>query len=354
MSGDSVWITNVIRYHICIAVFLGFLLDLVLGDPETWPHPVRAIGGMIAGFERMLYPRRDIDQEKFWNGFMLAVAVPAVCGTAAWLLLYEAYRFAWKAGLFLETVMCWQILSVKSLKDASMKVCRSLESGDLEAARHHVSMIVGRDTEKLDQEGIVKAAVETVAENTSDGVTAPLFYLALGGPCAGWVYKAVSTMDSMIAYKNARYRHFGTCAALLDDIVNFVPARLAGLLMVAAAGLCGYDRRGAWRVFRRDRLRHESPNSAHTEAACAGALRVQPPDLLLVSCKFRIAAEDEVPWQDQYDIVLFYLVCLVIIFFRRYLVLSFAQARMHLRSRNEEFYQRSRTDELTGLLNREA
>ena len=272
MSGDSVWITNVIRYHICIAVFLGFLLDLVLGDPETWPHPVRAIGGMIAGFERMLYPRRDIDQEKFWNGFMLAVAVPAVCGTAAWLLLYEAYRFAWQAGLFLETVMCWQILSVKSLKDASMKVCRSLEAEDLEAARHHVSMIVGRDTEKLDQEGIVKAAVETVAENTSDGVTAPLFYLALGGPCAGWVYKAVSTMDSMIGYRNERYLYFGRAAARMDDVLNYLPSRISAVLMILSSYLCGFDGKGAARIWRRDRRNHKSPNSAQTESVCAGAL----------------------------------------------------------------------------------
>ena len=272
MSGDSVWITNVIRYHICIAVFLGFLLDLVLGDPETWPHPVRAIGGMIAGFERMLYPRRDIDQEKFWNGFMLAVAVPAVCGTAAWLLLYEAYRFAWQAGLCLETVMCWQILSVKSLKDASMKVCRSLEAGDLEAARHHVSMIVGRDTEKLDQEGIVKAAVETVAENTSDGVTAPLFYLALGGPCAGWVYKAVSTMDSMIGYRNERYLYFGRAAARMDDVLNYLPSRISAVLMILSSYLCGFDGKGAARIWRRDRRNHKSPNSAQTESVCAGAL----------------------------------------------------------------------------------
>ena len=272
MSGDSVWITNVIRYHICIAVFLGFLLDLVLGDPETWPHPVRAIGGMIAGFERMLYPRRDIDQEKFWNGFMLAVAVPAVCGTAAWLLLYEAYRFAWQAGLFLETVMCWQILSVKSLKDASMKVCRSLEAGDLEEARHHVSMIVGRDTEKLDREGIVKAAVETVAENTSDGVTAPLFYLALGGPCAGWVYKAVSTMDSMIGYRNERYLFFGRAAARMDDVLNYLPSRISAVLMILSSYLCGFDGKGAARIWRRDRRNHKSPNSAQTESVCAGAL----------------------------------------------------------------------------------
>ena len=272
MSGDSVWITTVIRYHICIAVFLGFLLDLVLGDPETWPHPVRAIGGMIAGFERMLYPRRDIDQEKFWNGFMLAVAVPAVCGTAAWLLLYEAYRFAWQAGLCLETVMCWQILSVKSLKDASMKVCRSLEAGDLEAARHHVSMIVGRDTEKLDQEGIVKAAVETVAENTSDGVTAPLFYLALGGPCAGWVYKAVSTMDSMIGYRNERYLYFGRAAARMDDVLNYLPSRISAVLMILSSYLCGFDGKGAAGIWRRDRRNHKSPNSAQTESVCAGAL----------------------------------------------------------------------------------
>lgn len=276
MTGNSVWIAVLIRYHICIAVFLGFLLDLVLGDPETWPHPVRLIGGMIAGFEQMLYPRRDIDQEKFWHGFMLAVAVPAVCGTAAWLLLSAAYRFAWQAGLFLETVMCWQILAVKSLKDASMKVCRSLEAGQTaeadEEARRHVSMIVGRDTAPLDREGIVKAAVETVAENTSDGVTAPLFYLVLGGPAAGWVYKAVSTMDSMIGYRNQRYLFFGRAAARMDDVLNYLPSRISAVLMILASFFCGFDGKNAARIWRRDRRNHKSPNSAQTESVCAGAL----------------------------------------------------------------------------------
>ncbi len=259
-------------YHICIAMVLGFLLDLVLGDPETWPHPVRFIGGMIAGFERMLYPRRNIDEEKFWNGFMLAVAVPAICGTLTWLLLSAAYGFAWQAGLLLETVMCWQILSVKSLKDASMKVCRSLEAGQTEKARRNVSMIVGRDTAKLDQEGIVKAAVETVAENTSDGVTAPLFFLALGGPAAGWVYKAVNTMDSMIGYRNERYLFFGRAAARMDDVLNYLPSRIAAVLMIFAAGFCGFDGKNAARIWRRDRRNHKSPNSAQTESVCAGAL----------------------------------------------------------------------------------
>lgn len=272
MSGDSVWITMLIRYHICIAVLFGFLLDLILGDPETWPHPVRAIGGMIAGFERILYPRRDIDQEKFWNGFMLALAVPAVCGTAAWLLLSAAYRFAWQAGLLLETVMCWQILSVKSLKDASMKVLRSLEAEDPEAARQDVSMIVGRDTEKLDRDGIVRAAVETVAENTSDGVTAPLIYLVLGGPAAGWIYKAVSTMDSMIGYRNERYLFFGRAAARMDDVLNYLPSRIAAVLMILSAFFCGFDGKGAVRIWQRDRRNHKSPNSAQTESVCAGAL----------------------------------------------------------------------------------
>ena len=257
-----------------VALLIGVVMDLVAGDPERLIHMVQIFGFVIQLLDEALY-KKSRYHRVFWGGVLVVITLVICTGIPAlvlWLLwrFFHPLLYALWGG-----VLCWQCLAAKSLRDQSDLVRVPLEEHDLEKARKMVARIVGRDTDALDEEGVARAAVETVAENTSDGVIAPLFYLALGGPVLGCFYKAVNTMDSMIAYKNARYRHFGTCAAVLDDIVNFVPARLAGLLMVAAAGLCGYDWRGAWRVFRRDRLRHESPNSAHTEAACAGALRVQ-------------------------------------------------------------------------------
>ena len=175
----------------------------------------------------------------------------------------------------LACVFCWQLLAAKSLRTESLKVEKALEEEGLEAGRRAVSMIVGRDTRDLTEEGVIKAAVETVAENTSDGVTAPLFYMILAGPLGGFAYKAVNTMDSMVGYKNEKYQYFGTCAARLDDAAGFIPARLSALFMTAAAFLAGYDGRNAWRILKRDRKNHKSPNAAHTEAVMAGALDVQ-------------------------------------------------------------------------------
>ena len=201
---------------------------------------------------------------------------PAAFGGGSWLLL-EGLRglspcLAWPV----EVWFTYQLLAARALQKESMAVCPPLAAGDLAGAREAVSRIVGRDTQRLDEAGVVKAAVETVAENTSDGVTAPLLFLALGGLPLGMVYKAVNTMDSMVGYRNERYRWFGTAAARLDDVLNWIPARLSGLMMcLAAALLPGCSGRRALRVFFRDRRKHSSPNSAHTEAACAGALGVQ-------------------------------------------------------------------------------
>ena len=179
------------------------------------------------------------------------------------------------AGLGVETVLSYQLLAAKSLRVESGKVYQALKAGDLPAARRAVSMIVGRDTDRLDEAGVAKAAVETVAENASDGVIAPLLFLAIGGAPLGMAYKAVNTMDSMVGYKNDKYLYFGRAAARLDDVLNLIPARVAGVLMCLGAAASGYDGRNAWRIFRRDRKNHKSPNSAHTEAACAGALQLQ-------------------------------------------------------------------------------
>lgn len=175
----------------------------------------------------------------------------------------------------LESFWCYQILAVKSLKVESMKVYKELKKGDLPAARRAVSMIVGRDTQNLDEAGVTKAAVETVAENTSDGAVAPMLFLLIGGAPLGFAYKAVNTMDSMIGYKDEKYLYIGRVAAKADDVVNYIPARISALLMIGAAFLTGLDGKQAWKIFRRDRYNHASPNSAQTEAVCAGALQIQ-------------------------------------------------------------------------------
>lgn len=198
----------------------------------------------------------------------VSTGVPAV-------ILSVAYKYFWQLGLALESFWCYQIFATKSLKVESDRVYIALKNKGLEAGRKAVSMIVGRDTQNLTEEGVTKAAVETVAENTSDGVIAPLFYMLIGGAVLGFTYKAINTMDSMVGYKNDKYQWFGTAAAKLDDVVNFIPARVSAVLMILAAYLTGMDGKNAARIFRRDRFNHKSPNSAQTEAVMAGALDVQ-------------------------------------------------------------------------------
>lgn len=258
-----------------LALLAGFLLDLILGDPEGWPHPVRLIGKLISGLEKLLYRETDSDAEKLRKGTVLTVLVPLITAEAAAFVLSLLFHFSHIAGLIAECIMCWQILSLKSLRDAAMKVYRALKSGDTEGARKAVSMIVGRDTEVLDADGITKAAVETVAENASDGVIAPMLFFALGGPVFAWIYKSINTMDSMIGYKNDRYLFFGRAAAKTDDVVNFVPSRFCAYMMIAAAFLLRMDAAGAARIHKRDCRKHASPNSAQTESACAGALDIR-------------------------------------------------------------------------------
>lgn len=256
-----------------LALLLGYGIDLVVGDPHGIPHPVVAIGKLISRLEallRRIFPRSDTD-EKIAGGVLwltVALSSAAVPALALWLchLVSPWLRLA------AESVMCWQILAVKSLRDESMKVCRALESGDLDRSRRAVSMIVGRDVARLDEAGVARAAVETVAENTGDGVVAPMLFTALGGAPLGFFYKAVNTMDSMLGYTEPPYKNFGLIPAKLDDAMNFIPARLSAVLMLAAGALLGLDVKNGWRIFRRDRFCHASPNSAQTESACAGLL----------------------------------------------------------------------------------
>lgn len=259
-----------------LAVVLGFLLDLLFGDPHWLYHPIRLVGALIGELEKLLrrlFPKTEGGE--LTAGVFLLILTAGITTGCAWGLLYLAGRIHPYAGFALETVMCYQLLATKSLKDETMKVYRALAAGDLPGARYAVSMVVGRDTEALDETGVTKAAVETVAENASDGVIAPLLFLIIGGAPLGFFYKAVNTMDSMVGYKNDAYLYFGRAAAKFDDVLNWIPARLSGVIMSAAAVFCGLDAGNAFRIFRRDRRNHASPNSAHTEAAAAGALHIQ-------------------------------------------------------------------------------
>ncbi len=260
-----------------IALALGWLLDLIIGDPYDIPHPVRWIGHLIGCLDKKLLDETKSKKEKKARGFLLCaivICIPASVGAA---VLIAAYRLHVIAGIAFEAVLGCYMLACKSLHDESMKVYKALESDDVEAARYAVSMIVGRDTDVLDKSGIIKAAVETVAENASDGVIAPLIYLTLGGPVFGLIYKSVNTMDSMVGYRNERYEDFGYAAAKLDDILNFIPARISALLMIVAASVSGkdYNAKKAAKIFKRDRYNHKSPNSAQCESVCAGALGVR-------------------------------------------------------------------------------
>lgn len=258
------------------AVPCGFVLDLLLADPAWMPHPVVYMGKAISALEGFLRPRLPkTPQGELLGGAILAAALPAGTYAAASGACALADKLHPKLGLALETVWCWQALALRGLAQESAAVQRELEKGDLPAARKAVGRIVGRDTQELTAEGVTKAAVETVAENFSDGVAAPLFYMLLGGAPLALTYKAVNTMDSMVGYKNGRYLYFGRAAAKLDDLVNMVPSRLAALCWVGSAFLTGQDGKNAWRIWRRDRRNHASPNSAQTESACAGALGVQ-------------------------------------------------------------------------------
>uniref|UniRef100_UPI00402A3B3C adenosylcobinamide-phosphate synthase CbiB n=1 Tax=Gemmiger formicilis TaxID=745368 RepID=UPI00402A3B3C len=258
------------------AVLGGFLLDALFGDPAWLPHPVVLMGRCISALEKHLRtalpktPRGELA-----GGAAVAAVLPlgtlAVTGLACW----AAARLHPALGLALQMLWCGQALAAKGLAQESRNVYKELAKGDLPAARRAVARIVGRDTQNLTAAGVTRAAVETVAENTSDGVIAPLLYMLLGGAPLALTYKAINTMDSMLGYKNEKYLYFGRCAAKLDDAANWLPSRLAALLWVAAAALTGNSARGAWRIWRRDRRRHASPNSAQTESACAGALGVQ-------------------------------------------------------------------------------
>lgn len=255
-----------------LPLIIGAVADLIIGDPYNFPHPIKAVGKLISFMEKAVRKNfRDLRK----GGIFLTTVVCFIPASITALLLFICYRLSTILGVAAESIICCYMLAARCLCKESMKVCRAAEKNDTEAARQAVSMIVGRDTSVLDHEGIIRAAVETVAENTSDGVTAPIFYMALGGGVLGMLYKSVNTMDSMIGYKNDDYIDLGRTAAKLDDVLNFIPSRLTALLMAVVASPLGMDSRNAFRIWKRDRFNHASPNSAQTESACAGALHLR-------------------------------------------------------------------------------
>jgi len=253
-------------------LLIGFLLDAVLGDPYTLPHPVRLIGTLITKSENFV--RKHFQNLKS-GGLFLMLMVMALSAGFPFLILKCCYQIGMIPGIIAESIFCYYLLAAKCLRDESMKVYHALSNHDTERARTAVSMIVGRDTQNLDEYGIIRAAVETVAENTSDGVTAPMLYIALGGAVGGFLYKAVNTMDSMLGYRNEKYQEIGFFPAKTDDVLNYLPSRITALVMIISAYLLRLDGKKAFQIWKRDRRNHASPNSAQTEAVCAGALDVR-------------------------------------------------------------------------------
>ena len=259
-----------------IAIVAGFILDLIFGDPHSLPHPICLIGNLISFLERNLRKIFGFSNNGLlFGGGVLVLIVISTCFALPYALLYLAGMVNPWLAFALETLMFYQIFATKCLRDESMKVYYALQKGDLDEARLMLSWIVGRDTKNLSEAEVTKGAVETIAENTADGIIAPMFYMFLGGAPLAFLYKGINTMDSMVGYKNEKYLYFGRCAAKLDDVANFLPARITGLLMIGAAYFLNLDVQGAWKTFWRDRYNHLSPNSAMTESVAAGALNIQ-------------------------------------------------------------------------------
>jgi len=258
-----------------LSIYAAFLLDCIAGDPYWFPHPVRIIGFYISRFESFARKITGSDKGLFIMGLLLAFSAPILSYAAVYAILGAAAHAGRFAYYVVNMIILYTCLAPKCLSKEALIIQRALQQGDIAKSRKLLSFIVGRDTENLDERGIAKAVVETVAENTSDGVIAPLFYMVLGGAPLAMAYKAINTLDSMVGYKNDRYMNFGKASALMDDAANYIPARLTGLFMVVAAWILGFDYKGSFRILRRDCRKHSSPNSGYPEAAAAGALGIQ-------------------------------------------------------------------------------
>ena len=256
-----------------IEIILGFLLDLIVGDPQNPIHPIRIIGSLCKTVEKFF--RSILKRYLKVAGLLTWILVVFIVFIFNYLLLKVTYRINPSVTMILGSVMIYFCISTKALKIEGLKVVKYVIKDDIEGARKQLSYIVGRDTKNLDKESILKAVVETVAENMSDGVIAPLFYAGIGGAPLAFLYKAVNTMDSMFGYKNDKYIEFGYFPAKLDDVFNYIPARLSGYFIVVVSFILGLDYKNSFKIYKRDKNNHSSPNSAHPEAAVAGALNVQ-------------------------------------------------------------------------------
>lgn len=261
--------------YVTCAVLLGFLLDWIFGDPRKLPHPICAVGKLVSMSEKLLrriFPKTP--RGLTVAGVFLWIIVCGVSFAVPFFLLRWLRGVSFWLGFIVEALLCWTLFARKSLADAGVHVYSALDES-LDAGRRAVAMYVGRDTAALDKEGVIKAAVETVAENTTDGVVSPMIFMLIGGAPLGFLYKAVNTLDSMVGYHNDKYEYLGKFSARMDDVFNFIPARLTAACMIAGAGMLHLDNRNALRIYRRDRNGHKSPNAGQTESVCAGALHVQ-------------------------------------------------------------------------------
>ncbi|MGD9568420.1 MAG: adenosylcobinamide-phosphate synthase CbiB [Sedimentibacter sp.] len=256
------------------ALILGYIFDLILGDPQNFPHPVRLIGKLIENVENKLRVKCKSEKDERIYGAVLWFVVVGLSYFVPALILIAALNINIVFEVILEGIMCYYILATRSLRDESMKVYYALKNNNISEARQFLSYIVGRDVEKLNTSSIAKAAVETVAENTSDGVIAPMIFIIIGGAPLGFMYKAINTLDSMVGYKNVKYVNFGRFSARADDAFNYIPSRISAYLMIAASFVLKMDYKNAYKIFKRDRYNHKSPNSAQTESVCAGALNI--------------------------------------------------------------------------------
>jgi len=251
------------------------LMDALIGDPRWFPHPVRLMGRMVTWYERWVGRRTLTAPLQRVMGIVLALGLPVLVYFFTWLVIDWATRRDEILSSILVVLLAWTTLAARDLFDHALPVLHALDTADLPSARQAVSAIVGRDTERLSEPEIVRATVETLAESTADGIVAPLFYLVVGGPALALAFKAVSTLDSMVGHLDEHHRHLGWASARLDDLANWLPARLTGLLFVISAAVSRQHPAQAWKVFRRDASKHQSPNSGRPEAAMAGALGVQ-------------------------------------------------------------------------------
>jgi adenosylcobinamide-phosphate synthase len=256
------------------SLIVGYILDLIIGDPQGFPHPIRLIGNMISLVDEKLRPKYRKKKDERRAGILLWFIVVGISFIVPYIILTLAMRISIAFTTMLEGVMCYYILATKSLKYESMKVYNALKENNIKDARRYLSYIVGRDTESLNSSSVAKGAVETVAENTADGVIAPIIFILIGGAPLGFMYKAINTLDSMVGYKNEKNIDFGRFSAIADDVANYIPSRISAYLMILSSMLLGMDYKGAYKIYKRDRYNHLSPNSAQTESVCAGALNI--------------------------------------------------------------------------------